>query len=58
MRAASLAAELNANGIPAEDIRGTRGQFDVVRDGEVIFSKQESERFPEPGEILAALQQP
>jgi selT/selW/selH-like putative selenoprotein len=49
---------LNANGISAEDIRGTRGQFDVVRDGEVIFSKQESERFPEPGEILAALQQP
>jgi selT/selW/selH-like putative selenoprotein len=47
---------LNANGIPAEDIRGSRGQFDVVRDGEIIFSKQESGHFPEPGEILAALQ--
>jgi predicted Rdx family selenoprotein len=46
---------LNANGIPAEDIRGGRGQFDVVRDGEIIFSKRESGRFPEPGEILAAL---
>jgi predicted Rdx family selenoprotein len=48
---------LNANGISAADIRGSRGQFDVVRDGEVIFSKQESGRFPESGEILAALQQ-
>jgi selT/selW/selH-like putative selenoprotein len=47
---------LNESGIPAEDIRGARGQFDVVRDGELVFSKQESGRFPEPGEILAALQ--
>jgi hypothetical protein len=47
---------LNANGIPAEDIRGSTGQFDVVRDGEVVFSKQVSGRFPDPGEILAALQ--
>jgi selT/selW/selH-like putative selenoprotein len=47
---------LNESGIPAEDIRGGRGQFDVVRDGELVFSKQESGRFPEPGEILAALQ--
>jgi hypothetical protein len=47
---------LNANGIPAEDIRGNKGQFDVVRNGDVVFSKQASGRFPEPGEILAALQ--
>jgi len=47
---------LNANGIPAEDIPGAKGQFDVTRDGELVFSKQESGRFPEPGEILGALQ--
>jgi hypothetical protein len=47
---------LNTNGIPAEDIRGSKGQFDVLRDGDLIFSKQTSGRFPEPGEILAALQ--
>jgi hypothetical protein len=47
---------LNTNGIPAEDIRGSKGQFDVIRDGDVVFSKQASGRFPEPGEILAALQ--
>jgi predicted Rdx family selenoprotein len=47
---------LNANGIPAEDIRGSSGQFDVLRDGDLVFSKHTSGRFPEPGEILAMLQ--
>jgi hypothetical protein len=28
----------------------------VIRDGEVVFSKQETGRFPEHDEILAALQ--
>jgi selT/selW/selH-like putative selenoprotein len=46
---------LNANGIEAEDIPGGKGQFDVLRDGELIFSKHESGRFPENDEILAAL---
>jgi len=46
---------LNANGIPAEDIAGAKGQFDVLRDGELVFSKQETDRFPEHSEILAAL---
>ena len=55
MRAASLAAELNANGIPAEAVPGGTGQFDVVRGEETIFSKQASGRFPDDGEILAAL---
>jgi predicted Rdx family selenoprotein len=49
-------AELEANGIPAKDIPGGKGQFDVVRDGEVVFSKQDEGRFPENGEILVALQ--
>jgi hypothetical protein len=46
---------LNANGIPAKDIAGDKGQFDVVRDGELVFSKREVGRFPEHEEILATL---
>lgn len=46
---------MNANGIKAQDIPGSKGQFDVLRDGELIFSKHESGRFPENDEILAAL---
>jgi predicted Rdx family selenoprotein len=46
---------LNANGIEARDIPGGKGQFDVLRDGDVVFSKQEAGRFPEHGEILSAL---
>jgi predicted Rdx family selenoprotein len=46
---------LQDNGIRAEDIPGQKGQFDVIRDGELVFSKQNAGRFPEHGEILAAL---
>jgi predicted Rdx family selenoprotein len=46
---------LNANGIEALDIPGGKGQFDVLRDGERVFSKQEAGRFPEHDEILSAL---
>jgi selT/selW/selH-like putative selenoprotein len=46
---------LQENGIPAQDIPGGKGQFDVMRDGELVFSKQESGRFPEHDEILTAL---
>jgi predicted Rdx family selenoprotein len=46
---------LNANGIQAQDIPGGKGQFDVLRDGDLIFSKHETGRFPEHHEIFAAL---
>jgi hypothetical protein len=46
---------LNANGIQAQDILGGKGQFDVLRDGDLIFSKHETGRFPEHDEIFAAL---
>jgi selT/selW/selH-like putative selenoprotein len=36
-------------------IAGKAGAFDVEMDGKVIFSKHETGRFPEPGEILEAL---
>jgi Rdx family protein len=47
---------LNANGIPATALPGGKGQFDVIRDGELVFSKHETRRFPEEGEILTALE--
>jgi predicted Rdx family selenoprotein len=34
---------------------GAKSQYDVVVDGQVIFSKQESGRFPEPGEVRKLL---
>jgi predicted Rdx family selenoprotein len=49
---------LTENGIPARDIPGGKGQFDVLREGELVFSKHDTGRFPEPGEILSALQAP
>jgi len=35
----------------AEIEEGGKGQFDVLAEGELIFSKQEQSRFPEHGEI-------
>jgi selT/selW/selH-like putative selenoprotein len=46
---------LNSNGIDATDIPGGKGQFDVLRDGELVFSKQQVGRFPEHDEVLSAL---
>jgi selT/selW/selH-like putative selenoprotein len=46
---------LSAEGFPAEAVPGGTGQFDVLRDGQKVFSKGESGRFPDEGEILAAL---
>ncbi len=34
---------------------GAKSQYDVLLDGEVIFSKQVQGRFPEEGEIRALL---
>ena len=34
---------------------GGRGQFDVLRDGELLFSKQEKGRFPDDAEVLGRL---
>ena len=44
---------LNANGIPATIVEGVKSQFDVLADGELLFSKQQQGRFPEEEEILA-----
>ncbi len=36
--------------------KGGAGVFDVRVDGELIFSKHAEGRFPEPGEVLGALE--
>jgi hypothetical protein len=51
----SLASELERKGHDAAAVEGQRSQFDVVADGDVIFSKQREHRFPEPDEIFAKL---
>ena len=35
---------------------GSGGQFDVIQDGSLVFSKREVKRFPESGEVLSLLQ--
>jgi selT/selW/selH-like putative selenoprotein len=42
-------------GAEPELIKGTNGVFDVVADGELIFSKHRVGRFPEDDEILELL---
>jgi predicted Rdx family selenoprotein len=39
----------------ASIIEGAKSQYDVVADGELVFSKQVEGRFPEEDEILTAL---
>ncbi len=51
-----MAASLKeALGVEADVLVGNRGQFDVVANGALIFSKQAEERFPEADEIIDAL---
>jgi hypothetical protein len=47
---------LNEQGFDASIAAGRSGQFDVVNDGAVVFSKESVDRFPEPGEVLGLLQ--
>jgi predicted Rdx family selenoprotein len=42
---------LSDRGVDATATPGGKGQFDVVRDGEVVFSKHEVGRFPGEGEV-------
>lgn len=46
---------LNAKGIDASIHEGENSQFDVIRDGELLYSKQSEGRFPEEDEILGLL---
>ena len=46
---------MKSNGFDANATQGEKSQYDVIADGRLVFSKQQQGRFPEPGEILAAL---
>jgi predicted Rdx family selenoprotein len=39
----------------ADTVSGEKSQFDVVADGNLIFSKQKEGRFPEHDEVIRAL---
>ena len=52
-----MAAEIKKTlGIESELIEGKNGIFDVNADDKAIFSKYDAQRFPEPTEIIEALQ--
>jgi hypothetical protein len=36
-------------------VKGAKSQFDVVRGGQTVFSKQQVGRWPEAGEVLGLL---
>ena len=42
---------LRERGVDATTTPGGSGQFDIVRDGELVFSKHAAGRFPGEGEV-------
>jgi len=51
-----LAAEIKSElSVDAELIEGASGIFDVKADGALVYSKHDTGRFPETGEVVAAL---
>ncbi len=56
-RAAGLADELEKKlGLKSELIKSKGGVFEVSFGGELLHSKKQSGRFPEPGEVEGKLQ--
>jgi len=48
-----LAEELRTQfGVEAKLVPGSHGIFDVVVDGKLVYSKFETGRFPNPGEVV------
>ena len=57
-KAVSLAAELKESfDTQVKLLSGKRGDFEVVVDGELVFSKKIMSRFPEEGEITQLVSQ-
>ena len=48
---------LSEAGHEASIVEGEKSQYDVVADGNVVFSKQREGRFPEEDEVVALLRQ-
>ncbi len=46
---------MSAQGYAAAPVSGEKSQFDVVADGELVFSKADAGRFPEEDEVLRLL---
>ena len=47
-----MATELKESfAVDSELLSGERGDFEVVVDGKIVFSKKKLTRFPEPGEV-------
>jgi hypothetical protein len=46
---------LKDNGFDASIREGAKSQFDVLADGELVFSKQAVGRWPEDGEVQRVL---
>jgi len=44
---------LRGKGVEATAIPGGKGQFDVLRDGELVYSKHDTGRFPDEAEIAS-----
>ena len=44
-------------GLPSQLVKGHGGVFEVSFDGQPLFSKKGLGRFPEPGEVEAAIEQ-
>lgn len=42
---------LRERGVDASASPGRNGQFDILRDGELLFSKHAEHRFPGEGEV-------
>jgi selT/selW/selH-like putative selenoprotein len=53
----SLAAEVLDRWAPVmravELVSASHGKFDILLDGQLVFSKQAAGRFPKPGEVAA-----
>lgn len=44
---------LQGKGVDARAVAGGKGQFDVLRDGELLYSKRETGRFPDEAEVAS-----
>ena len=54
--AARVAAELKKDlDVDATLVAGSNGIFDIIMDGERVFSKKKIGRFPDPGEATKAI---
>lgn len=52
-----MASELKVSmGVQTRLVEGNRGIFDIKIDGNLIYSKAETHRFPDPGEVSSLIQ--